>query len=117
LVMTEMVCVSATGRISPGCTGMYEPQHEVAWRRIVDFIHGQTRAKVGLQLGHSGRKGSTQFMWQGMDEPLPAGNWDVCGPSALRYAPWSHLPRELSQPQIEEIRRQFENAALAGARA
>src|SRR5204863_5613170 len=62
LVMTEMVCVSATGRISPGCTGMYRPEHEEAWKRIVDFVHTETSAKIGFQVGHSGRKGSTRLM-------------------------------------------------------
>ncbi|MCI0688692.1 MAG: FAD-dependent monooxygenase, partial [Sporichthyaceae bacterium] len=70
LVMTEMVCVCADGRISPGCTGMYEQSHEDAWRRIVEFVHGWSEAKLGIQLGHSGRKGSTKLMWEGIDQPL-----------------------------------------------
>ncbi|HZE32453.1 MAG TPA: FAD-dependent monooxygenase, partial [Actinoallomurus sp.] len=86
LVMTEMVCVSPEGRITPGCTGMYTPEHEDGWRRVVDFVHAETDAKIGLQLGHSGRKGSTRLMWEGIDEPLPEGNWEVCGPSAIPYS-------------------------------
>ena len=74
LVMTEMVCVSAEGRITPGCAGMYAPEHEAAWQRITAFVHGSSGAKIGLQLGHSGRKGATRLMWEGMDEPLPDGN-------------------------------------------
>src|SRR6058998_957881 len=70
LVMTEMTDVSREGRISPGCTGMYKPEHVAAWKRIVDFIHTHTPAKVGLQLAHAGRKGSTRRLWEGIDEPL-----------------------------------------------
>jgi anthraniloyl-CoA monooxygenase len=117
LVMTEMVCVSETGRISPGCTGMYTAEHEAAWRRIVEFVHERTGAKIGLQLGHSGRKGSTKLMWEGIDEPLPDGNWDVCGPSAIPYSPQNQTPHELTHAEMEEIREQFARATLAGERA
>ena len=89
LVMTEMVCVSPTGRITPGCTGMYTPEQEESWRRIVEFVHDRSGAKIGIQLGHSGRKGSTRLMWEGIDQPLPEGNWEVCGPSAVPYSPAS----------------------------
>jgi anthraniloyl-CoA monooxygenase len=117
LVMTEMVCVSETGRITPGCTGLYTAEHEAGWRRIVEFAHGNSGAKVGLQLGHSGRKGSTRLMWDGMDEPLPAGNWAVCGPSPIPYAPASQVPQELTAAQLAEIREQFVQAARRGDRA
>jgi anthraniloyl-CoA monooxygenase len=116
LVMTEMVCVSRTGRISPGCTGMYCREHEEGWQRIVDFVHQRSDAAIGLQLGHSGRKGSTKLMWQGIDEPLPDGNWEVCGPSAIPYSPINQVPRELSKAEMREICRQFVEAAQAGAR-
>ena len=79
LVITEMTCVSPEGRITPGCTGLYAPEHEAAWKRIVDFIHAETDAKIGIQLGHSGPKGSTQLGWETMDAPLPDGNWQVIG--------------------------------------
>jgi anthraniloyl-CoA monooxygenase len=117
LVMTEMVCVSRDGRISLGCTGMYAPVHEAAWRRIVDFVHQRTGARIGLQLGHSGRKGSTKLMWEGLDEPLSEANWAVCGPSALAYSPINQVPRELAQVEMDEIREQFVRAAEAGDRA
>ena len=117
LVMTEMVCVSEAGRISPGCTGMYRDEHEAAWRRIVDFLHRNTQARIGLQLGHAGRKGSTKFMWEGMDEPLDDGNWQVCGPSPIQYAPWSQVPEELSAAEMRDICAQFVQATLAGERA
>ncbi len=97
LVMTEMVCVSAAGRITPGCAGMYAPEHEEAWQRITSFVHSASGAKIGLQLGHSGRKGSTKLMWEGIDEPLDHGNWEVCGPSPLPYlAGVSQVPHELT---------------------
>src|SRR5690348_18225557 len=83
LVMTEMVCVSPSGRITPGCTGMYNPEQEESWRRIASFVHERSGARIGIQLGHSGRKGSTRLMWEGMDDPLPEGNWEVCGPSPI----------------------------------
>jgi anthraniloyl-CoA monooxygenase len=117
LVMTEMVCVSPAGRITPGCTGIYTAEQEDSWRRITAFVHDRTRAKIGIQLGHSGRKGSTRLMWEGMDEPLPEGNWEVCGPSAIAYAAASQVPRELSIAGLAEIRQQFVAATLAAARA
>src|SRR2546429_2618904 len=117
LVMTEMVCVSPSGRITPGCTGMYNAEQEDSWRRIVSFVHGQSGAKIGIQLGHSGRKGSTRLMWEGMDDPLPEGNWEVCGPSPLPYKADGQTPRELDQAELDEIRDQFAASARAAARA
>jgi anthraniloyl-CoA monooxygenase len=117
LVMTEMVCVSAAGRITPGCAGLYTPEQEEAWRRIVRFVHDRTRAKIGIQLGHSGRKGSTRLMWEGMDLPLPEGNWEVCGPSPIPYAAGSQVPRELGPAELASIRGEFVAAAQAAARA
>jgi anthraniloyl-CoA monooxygenase len=117
LVMTEMVCVSPEGRITPGCAGIYTAEQEDRWRRIVGFVHDSTRAKIGIQLGHSGRKGSTRLMWEGMDVPLPEGNWQVCGPSPVPYTPQSQTPRELGPAELAEIRGQFTAAARAAARA
>jgi anthraniloyl-CoA monooxygenase len=117
LVMTEMVCVSPTGRITPGCTGIYTAEQEESWRRITAFVHDKTRAKIGIQLGHSGRKGSTRLMWEGMDSPLPDGNWEVCGPSPVPYAAASQTPRELTVAELQAIRDQFVAAAQAAARA
>ena len=118
LVMTEMVCVSADGRITPGCAGMYAPEHESAWRRITDFVHGQSTAKIGLQLGHSGRKGSTKLMWNGMDEPLDDGNWPVCAPSPIPYlAGVSQVPYELTEAEMADIKDEFVAATLAAQRA
>jgi len=117
LVMTEMVCVSPTGRITPGCTGIYTAEQEESWQRVTEFVHGRTRAKIGIQIGHSGRKGSTRLMWEGMDDPLPEGNWEVCGPSPVPYGAASQTPRELTTAELEQIRGQFVAAAQAAARA
>ncbi|MEU4666636.1 bifunctional salicylyl-CoA 5-hydroxylase/oxidoreductase [Amycolatopsis sp. NPDC023774] len=117
LVMTEMICVSPEARITPGCPGLYNDEQEQAWQRIVDFVHDSTPAKIGLQLGHSGRKGSTKLMWEGMNDPLPEGNWEVCGPSPLPYRPDSQTPRELSVEELAEIREQFVASARSAARA
>src|SRR5256885_2389133 len=117
LVMTEMVCVSPTGRITPGCTGMYNAEQEESWRRIVSFVHDRSGAKIGIQLGHSGRKGSTRLMWEGMDDPLPEGNWEVCGPSPLPYKAGGQTPRALSVAELDSIRSQFVASARAAARA
>ncbi len=118
LVMTEMVCVSPEGRITPGCAGLYTGRQGEAWRRITDFVH--TRAPgtaIGVQLGHSGRKGSTKLMWEGMDEPLDEGNWPLVAASAIPYKPGSRTPRELPRAQLTDIREQFADAAWRAARS
>jgi anthraniloyl-CoA monooxygenase len=118
LVMTEMVCVSPEGRITPGCTGLYTGRQAEAWKRIVRFVHAQAPGTaIGVQLGHSGRKGSTQLMWEGIDEPLPEGNWPLVAASALPYKPNSQTPRELTRAQLTDIREQFTSAAWRAARA
>ncbi|MBV8726385.1 MAG: bifunctional salicylyl-CoA 5-hydroxylase/oxidoreductase, partial [Candidatus Eremiobacteraeota bacterium] len=117
LVYTEMTCVSPEGRITYGCTGMYDPAHLRAWKRIVDFIHDYTPAKTCLQLGHSGPKGSTKLMWEGMDEPLAEGNWEVVGPSAVPYGPQNQTPRELTHGEMDLIREQFVHATRMGVEA
>ncbi|MCF2129227.1 bifunctional salicylyl-CoA 5-hydroxylase/oxidoreductase [Strepomyces sp. STD 3.1] len=117
LVMTEMVCVSAEGRITPGCAGLYTNRQGEAWRRITDFVHASAPGTaIGVQLGHSGRKGSTRLMWEGMDEPLPEGNWPLVAPSPLPYRPGGQTPRELSRAQLTDIREQFTSAATRAAR-
>lgn len=110
LVYTEMTCVSPQGRITPGCTGMYKPEHAAGWKRIVDFVHEWTPAKVCLQLGHSGPKGSTKLMWEGMDEPLPDGNWPVMGPSAVPYGPQNQTPAEMTHADMARVRDEFVRA-------
>ncbi|GGS66669.1 bifunctional salicylyl-CoA 5-hydroxylase/oxidoreductase [Streptomyces cinerochromogenes] len=118
LVMTEMVCVSEQGRITPGCAGLYTGRQAEAWRRVADFVHRQAPGTaIGVQLGHSGRKGSTRLMWEGMDEPLPTGNWPLVAASPLPYRPGGQTPRELSRAQLTDIREQFAAAAWRAARA
>jgi anthraniloyl-CoA monooxygenase len=117
LVMTEMVCVSHEGRITPGCAGLYKPEHESAFTRLVDFVHGHSPAKIGIQLGHSGRKGSTKLMWEGIDEPLPSGNWELMAPSPLPYQSVSQTPREMNRDDMGLVRNQFVAAARMAARA
>ena len=111
LVIAEMTDVSREARISPGCTGLYKPEHVVAWKRIVDFVHGASRAKIGIQIAHAGRKGSTRLMWQGMDEPLPDGNWPLVAASAIPYLPHSQVPREMTRADMDGVRDDFARAA------
>jgi len=108
LVFTEMTCQSPQARISPGCTGLWnEPQRD-AWRRIVDFVHQNSRAKICLQLGHSGRKGSTQLGWEDHDHPLPAGNWETIAPSPLPYLEGiSAPPREMTRTDMDRVLAEF----------
>ncbi|MGW0364761.1 bifunctional salicylyl-CoA 5-hydroxylase/oxidoreductase [Streptomyces sp. NPDC002990] len=117
LVMTEMVCVSAEGRITPGCTGLYTPEQATAWTRIVDFVHTSAPGTaLGVQLGHSGRKGSTRVMWEGMDEPLHEGNWPVVAASELPYRPGvSAVPRALTPADLDAVRSEFAAAAARAA--
>ncbi|EFL35523.1 salicylyl-CoA 5-hydroxylase [Streptomyces viridochromogenes DSM 40736] len=118
LVMTEMVCVSEEGRITPGCAGLYTGRQAEAWRRVTEFVHAQAPGTaIGVQLGHSGRKGSTKVMWEGMDESLPEGNWPLVAASALPYKPYGQTPRELSRAGLTDIREQFAAAAQRAARA
>ncbi|MFT9669975.1 bifunctional salicylyl-CoA 5-hydroxylase/oxidoreductase [Streptomyces rhizosphaericola] len=119
LTMTEMVCVSPEGRITPGCTGLWTDEQATAWRRITDFVHTSAPgAAIGVQLGHSGRKGSTRLMWEGIDQPLEAGNWPVSAASPLPYRPGvNQVPRELDQAELAAIRDQFVQAARRAATA
>ncbi|EBA06846.1 hypothetical protein SSE37_00205 [Sagittula stellata E-37] len=117
LVYTEMTCVSATGRITPGCPGLYAPEHEAAWRRLTGFVHDFTDARICCQIGHSGRKGSTNIGWEGMDKPLAAGNWDLLSASAIPWAKGNATPREITRAEMDEIRDQFAQAAQMADRA
>jgi anthraniloyl-CoA monooxygenase len=118
LVMTEMVCVSPEGRITPGCAGLWDDEQQETFRRITDFVHTHTSAKIGLQVGHSGGKGSTKLMWEGIDQPLDDGNWEVVGPSPVPYrAGVNQVPRELTRAEMDTIRDQFVDSARRGAEA
>ncbi|WP_328545287.1 bifunctional salicylyl-CoA 5-hydroxylase/oxidoreductase [Streptomyces europaeiscabiei] len=118
LVMTEMVCVSPEGRITPGCAGLWNSRQADAWRRTVRFVHERAPGTaIGVQLGHSGRKGSTKLMWEGIDEPLDADNWALAAASPVPYKTGSQTPRELSRARLTDIREQFTSAASRAARS
>ncbi|MFI5619359.1 bifunctional salicylyl-CoA 5-hydroxylase/oxidoreductase [Streptomyces sp. NPDC051567] len=117
LVMTEMVCVSAEGRITPGCAGLYTAEQAAAWTRVADLVHTcAPGTALGVQLGHAGRKGSTRVMWEGMDDPLPEGNWPLTAASALPYRPGvSAVPRALTTAGLAAVVADFEAAAVRAA--
>lgn len=117
LVMTEMICTSPAGRITPGCTGLYTEEQETQWKRIIDFVHSESTAKIGAQIGHSGRKGSTRLMWEGIDQPLTEGNWEVIAPSPLPYSPMNQTPREMTDEDMASVVDEFVAAAQAADRA
>ncbi len=101
LVFCEMTCVSPEARITPGCPGLYDPAHLAAWKRIVDFVHSNTDAKIAMQLGHSGAKGSTRVAWEGIDQPLPQGNWPLVSASPQQYLPGiSQWAREITREEM-----------------
>lgn len=117
LVYTEMTCVSQEGRITPGCPGMYAPDHEAAWKRIADFVHGQTDAKICMQIGHSGAKGSTQLGWEEMDAPLKAGNWPLMAASAVPWSDRNAVPKAMTRLDMDAVRDQFVSATEMADRA
>jgi len=117
LVMTEMICPSPTGRISPGCGGLWTDEQRDAWARAVDFVHANTSAAIGCQLGHSGAKGSTKLMWEGIDEPLESGNWPVVAASPVAYSPDNQTPHELDRAGLDEILEEFVASARRAAEA
>ncbi|MEZ5779765.1 MAG: bifunctional salicylyl-CoA 5-hydroxylase/oxidoreductase [Paracoccaceae bacterium] len=117
LVYTEMTCVSPEGRITPGCPGLYAPEHEAAWKRIVDFVHAESRAKICCQIGHSGRKGSTQLGWEESDAPLKAGNWPLISASAVPWSPANAVPKAMDRADMDIVTGEFVAAAKMAARA
>ncbi|MFL5859822.1 MAG: bifunctional salicylyl-CoA 5-hydroxylase/oxidoreductase [Solirubrobacteraceae bacterium] len=117
LVYSEMICVSGIGRITPGCAGMYRPEHVEVWRRIVQFGHRHGGCAMAAQLGHSGRKGSTKLMWLGIDEPLEEDNWEVIAPSPIAYSPLNQVPREMTHDDIAMVSEQFVAAARGALEA
>jgi anthraniloyl-CoA monooxygenase len=117
LMFTEMTDVSAAARISPGCAGIYSDAHEAAWKRIVDFVHAQSKTKFCLQLGHAGRKGATKLMWEGIDEPLEEGAWPIISASPLPYFPNSTVPREMTRADMDQVIADYVAATRRGHRA
>jgi anthraniloyl-CoA monooxygenase len=117
LVFTEMTCVSPQGRISPGCTGMWNREHVAAWKRIVDFVHSNSKAKICLQLGHSGAKGSTRVGWEEDNAPLPDGNWPIIAASDVAWSPVNQVPMPMTRADMDEVREQFVAAVRMGLEA
>lgn len=117
LVYTEMTCVSAEGRITPGCPGLYAPEHGTAWRHLTDFVHTETSAKICCQIGHSGRKGSTNLGWEGMDTPLKNGNWDLISASSMPWSPDNATPRAMTRADMDSVTAEFVGAAEMADRA
>jgi len=119
LVFTEMVCVAPDARITPGCAGLWDDAQAAAWKRIVGYVHARTPAKIALQLGHAGPKGSTQVGWADADEPLPAGspvaNWPLVAPSAIAYGERNQVPRAMTRDDMDRVTAGFVAAAQRGA--
>ncbi len=116
LIYTEMTCPSADARITPGCTGLWNDTQEAAWTRIVAFTHAHGAAKMCLQLGHGGRKGSTRLMWDAMDRPLQQGGWPIISASAIPYFPDSPVPRAMDRADMNRVVSDFRQAVERGQR-
>ncbi|RZL64313.1 MAG: bifunctional salicylyl-CoA 5-hydroxylase/oxidoreductase [Variovorax sp.] len=117
LVMVEMTSPTPEGRITPACTGLYTDAQAAAFKRIVDFVHAQSSAKIGIQTGHSGPKGSTQVGWEGTDEPLPSGNWPLLAASALAYGEQNQLPAAMTRVDMDAMRDAFVAATVRASKA
>jgi anthraniloyl-CoA monooxygenase len=118
LVFAEMTCVSADARITPACPGLYQPEHTQAWKRIVEFVHSHTDAKIAMQLGHAGAKGSTRCAWDGIDLPLQEGNWPLVAASAQQYVTGvSATARAATHEDMQCILADFVRATEAAAEA
>ena len=111
LVFTEMTDISPEGRISPGCAGMYKPEHMPAWKRVVDFVHDVAGGKIGIQLAHAGRKGATKLGWEGGNEPLEEGAWEIIAPSAIPFSEAHRTPREMTRDDMDRVRDAFVRGA------
>ncbi|MFN3764470.1 MAG: bifunctional salicylyl-CoA 5-hydroxylase/oxidoreductase [Aliihoeflea sp.] len=116
LVYIEMTCVSPEGRITPGCPGFYKPEHEVAWKRLVDFVHAETDAKICAQLGHAGAKGSTQVGWEDADAPLKEGNWPLMAASQVAWSPENQMPTAMDRADMDKVRDEFVASAQMAER-
>lgn len=114
LVFAEMTCVSAEGRITPACPGLYTPEHTQAWKRIVDFVHANSDAKIAVQLGHAGPKGSTKRAWDGIDQPLDTGNWPLISASEQQYLQGvSQVAKAATTVQMRQVLNEFVASTIA----
>ena len=111
LVMTEMTDISPEARITPGCAGLWKDEQAQAWKRVIDFVHANSPAKIGVQLAHAGRKGSTRLMWEGIDEPLADGNWPLLAASPIPYLPHGQVPKAMDRADMLKVREDFVRAA------
>ncbi|HEV7254047.1 MAG TPA: bifunctional salicylyl-CoA 5-hydroxylase/oxidoreductase [Mesorhizobium sp.] len=117
LIFPEMTCVSPDARITPGCLGLWNDEQEAGFKRLVDFVHRETPAKIGCQLGHAGRKGATKVAWEGIDEPLEEGGWELISASAIPYLPHSPVPRAMTREDMDRVKADFVAATLRARRA
>ncbi|MEE9333321.1 MAG: bifunctional salicylyl-CoA 5-hydroxylase/oxidoreductase [Granulosicoccaceae bacterium] len=117
LLYTEMTCISPTARITPGCPGLYSEEHEIAWRRLCEFVHQETQAKICCQIGHSGRKGSTCVAWEGMDQQLTDNNWDLISASSIAWSEDNAVPKEMTRFDMDMIKQQFVDAVKMAERS
>ncbi len=117
LVMAEMTAIGRDGRISHGCAGLYGEEHVNAWRRTVDFVHRHSYAKIGIQLGHAGRKGSTRLDWEGPNEPLDEGGWPIVSASPIGFFEHSPVPAELDETGMNALVGDFERATAMAVEA
>jgi len=114
MVFTEMTCVSADARITPGCPGLYKPEHTIGWKRIVDFVHSNSDAKIAVQIGHAGAKGATKLAWDGIDKPVETGSWSLISASPEQYlAGVSQTSREMTRDDMDRVKQDFINATKA----
>lgn len=111
LVITEMTNIHPQGRISPACAGMYKPEHAAAWKRVVDFVHDQSEAKIAIQLAHAGRKGAIPRAWERGTTTLGDEAWEIFGPSAIPFGPGSATPREMTREEIADTVERFAQGA------
>ncbi|CAB4587258.1 unannotated protein [freshwater metagenome] len=118
LVFTEMTCVTADARITPGCPGMYTPEHTAGWKRIVNFVHENSEAKIAIQIGHAGAKGATNLAWEGIDKPVASGGWELISASPQQYlAGVSQTSRAMTREDMDRVKADFVRATNAGAEA
>ena len=115
LVFAEMTCVSADGRITPGCLGLWNEQQADGWKRLADFVHTNSGAKLGIQIGHAGRKGSTKLAWDGIDQPLEEGAWPLISASPLPYLPHGQVPKAMDRADMDRVRDDHVAAARRAA--
>jgi len=114
MVFTEMTCVSADARITPGCPGLYKPEHTIGWKRIVDFVHSNSDAKIAVQIGHAGAKGATKLAWDGIDKPVETDSWSLISASPEQYLEGiSQTSREMTRADMDRVKEDFINATKA----